>query len=324
LPNSGLSMNSNNGPNKPTVFVAGSTGMVGRSIVKRLLRSGYPLVDAAAPRPDLRNQEAAHDLIARLAPDWIFLAAAKVGGIQANITYPADHIYDNLMIETNVIHASYQSKVKKLLFLASSCIYPRDAPQPMKEEHLLSGYLEPTNEPYAVAKIAGIMTARSYARQHGMNCISILPANLYGPHDRFDLENGHVVASLIRKMDEAKRSDAVSVEIWGSGEPRREFLHVSDLADAAVYLMETYDSEEIINVGSGRDSTIRELALLIKEIVGFRGEITFNESRPDGVPRKLLDVSRLTALGWRPTIPLREGLASTYRWYQENRHLLRT
>jgi len=317
-------MNPSTSRKKPTVFVAGSTGMVGRAIVRRLLQSGYPIVDAPSPRPDLRNQEAAHALIAQLAPDWVFLAAAKVGGIHANVTYPADFIYDNLMIQTNVMHACYLSGVKKLLFFGSSCIYSRDAPQPTKEEHLLGGYLEPTNEPYAIAKIAGIITARSYNRQHGANFISVLPANLYGPYDNFDLDNAHVIPALLRKMDAAKSAGAASVEVWGSGEPRREFLHVHDLADAAVFLMENYDSDEIINVGSGQDRTIRELALLIREIVGFHGEIGFNRSCPDGISRKLLDVSRLTALGWRSSIPLQEGLASTYRWYEENQHMLRT
>jgi len=316
-------MNQSIGEKKPVALVVGSTGMVGRAICQRLRRSGYPLAGAPTPRGDLRNQEVAHALTSQLAPDWVFLAAAKVGGIHANNTYPADFIYDNLMIQTNVIHASYLCGVKKLLFLGSSCIYPREAPQPIKEEHLLSGYLEPTNEPYAIAKIAGIITARSYNRQHGTNFISVMPTNLYGPYDRYDVENSHVVPALIRKMDDAKKAGADHVEVWGSGEPRREFLHVDDLADAAVFLMENYDSSEIINIGTGEDITIRELAFLIKETVGFRGEIRFDRSRPDGTPRKLLDVSRLTALGWRHSIPLKEGLASTYKWYLENQHSLR-
>jgi GDP-L-fucose synthase len=321
--NGRIPMNQNVGKEKPVVLVLGSTGMVGRAIRRRLVRSGYPLAETPTSRCDLRNQAEANALISEIAPDWVVLAAAKVGGIHANNTYPAAFIYDNLMIQTNVMHASFLCQVKKLLFLGSSCIYPRDAPQPIKEEHLLSGYLEPTNEPYAIAKIAGIITARSYNRQHGTNFISLMPTNLYGPHDRYDLENSHVIPALIRKMDDAKRARAGHVEIWGSGRALREFLHVDDLADAAVFLMENYNSHEIINIGTGEDITIHQLALLIKETVGFEGEIRFDLSRPDGTPRKLLDVSRLTSLGWRYSIPLKEGLASTYTWYRENRHLAR-
>ncbi len=299
------------------VFVAGSTGMVGSAIYRRLVKDGYNVLTGPVPRVDLRHQEWALALLKDLAPDWVFLAAAKVGGIHANNTYPASFIYDNLMIETNVIHASYLAGVKKLMFLGTSCIYPRLASQPMKEEELLGGYLEPTNKAYAIAKIAGIVMAQSYNSQYGTNFVSVMPTNLYGPNDNFDLANSHVIPALIRKTHEAKIGAADYLEVWGTGRPRREFLHVDDLADACVFLMERYDSSEIINIGTGTDVTIRELALLIKEVVGFDGDIRFNESMPDGTPRKLLDISRVSALGWKPSIPLREGLASTYAWYVE-------
>jgi GDP-L-fucose synthase len=251
------------------------------------------------------------------------LAAAKVGGIHANFTYPADFIYINLMIECNVLHAAYKVGVKKVLFLGSSCIYPKLAPQPMKEEHLLTGPLEPTNTPYAVAKIAGIVMAQSYNRQYGTNFIAVMPCNLYGFNDNFDLENSHVVPALLRKTHEAKVSGAKYVEIWGSGSPMREFLHVDDLADACVFLMENYNSSEIVNIGTGTDRTIRELALLIKDVVGYKGEIRFDPGKPDGMPRKLVDVSRITAMGWKPSISLREGLEATYAWLLENQDRLR-
>ncbi|MEJ2717654.1 MAG: GDP-L-fucose synthase [Deltaproteobacteria bacterium] len=305
------------------IYVAGATGMVGSAIVRRLRQDGYPLVGDRIPRVDLRDQKAAHQLLGELTPDWVFVAAAHVGGIDANNTYPADFIYDNLMIQTNVIHASYEAGVGKLLFLGSSCIYPRLAPQPMKEEHLLSGYLEPTNEPYAIAKIAGIITARSYNRQYGTHFISVMPTNLYGPRDNFNLKTSHVVPALMRRMHEAKNADAAYVEVWGSGRPRREFLHVDDLADACLFLMEAYDSSDLINIGTGTDITIGELALMMKEIVGFSGEIRFNPAMPDGTPRKLLDVSRMTALGWQASTPLREGLAMTYEWFVANEEKLR-
>jgi len=307
------------------VFVAGETGMVGSAIIRRLERDeGYEILRGPVPRVDLRNQQQAHDLIHALKPDWVFLAAARVGGIYANDTFPAQFIYDNLAIETNVMHAAYCSEVEKLLFLGSACIYPRLAPQPIKEEYLLSGYLEPTNEPYAVAKIAGLIMARSYNREYGTDFISVMPTNLYGFNDNFNLQNSHVIPALIRKFHEAKQGRLDSVEVWGTGNASREFLHVDDLADACLFLMETYDSNELINIGTGQDVTIRGLAEMIKEIVGFQGECRFNTDAPDGMPRRVLDVSRLTALGWLPSISLREGLRVTYRWYVENEDRLRT
>jgi len=308
---------------KTRVFVAGATGMVGSALSRHLARKGYELISGPKPRADLTDQRATVNLLKDLRPDWLFLAAAKVGGIQANATFPADFIYINLMIQTNVLHSAYLAGVKKLLFLGSSCIYPKFAPQPMKEEHLLSGHLEPTNEPYAIAKIAGIIMAQSYNRQYGTNYISVMPSNLYGPNDNFDLENSHVVPALLRKTHEAKMAGAKSLEIWGTGAPLREFLHVEDLADACVFLMENYDSSETVNVGAGTDLSIRELALLVKVVVGYDGEIRFNPDKPDGMPRKLLDVSKIRALGWQPSIALREGLESTYGWYLENEGRLR-
>jgi GDP-L-fucose synthase len=303
---------------KPRVLVAGATGMVGSAIVRRLEQGHYPIEKGPTPRMDLCEQAEVRELIKGIRPDWIFLAAARVGGIKANSIYPADFIYNNLMIQTNVLQAAYEHGVKKLLFLGSSCIYPKLAAQPIKEEYLLSGPLEPTNEPYAVAKIAGIIMAQSYNRQFGTNYISVMPTNLYGPHDNFDLENAHVIPALLRKTHEAKIRGNTFVEVWGSGEPCREFLHVDDLADACVFLMEHYDSGEIVNIGSGTDISIRELALTIKNVVGFKGEIRFNTYMPDGTPRKLLDVTRLNGLGWKPSKSFEQGLAETYRWYLEN------
>jgi len=312
------------GNDKPLrVFVAGSTGMVGSAIARRLRQGPYELLTGPVPRIDLRNQAAAHSLLAELRPDWVVLAAAKVGGIRANMDYPADFIYDNLAIQSNVIHGAYLAGVKRLVFLGSSCIYPRLAPQPMNEECLLSGYLEPTNEPYAIAKISGLIMARSYNRQYGTQYISVIPTNLYGPNDTFDIAGSHVIPGLIRKTHEAKIAGASHVEVWGSGNPRREFLHVDDVADACAFLMERYASNEIVNVGAGVDITIRDLATLIAEVVGFEGGLRFNPAQPDGMPRKLLDVSRMTALGWTPTISLRAGLASTYRWFLENQDQLK-
>lgn len=303
---------------RPKVYVAGATGMVGTALCRRLQRSGYPLV-LPETRVDLRDQQATEQLIRRLAPDWIMIAAAKVGGIYANKTYPAEFIYDNLMIQTNIMHAAYQVGVSKLLFLGSSCIYPRLAPQPMSEDYLLSGYLEPTNMPYAIAKIAGIVMAQAYRAQYGMNCISVMPANLFGPNDHFHPLHSHVVAALMLKMHQAKEQGRPFVEAWGTGEPRREFLHVDDMADACVFLMEHYDSSEIVNIGRGEDISVRELAEMIKDIVEFKGKIRFDPSMPDGTPRKLLDITKLTALGWRPSIPLREGLEQTYHWFLAHR-----
>jgi GDP-L-fucose synthase len=274
-------------------------------------------------RVNLTDQKAVHGLLEELRPDWVFLAAARVGGIYANSTYPAEFIYTNLMIEANVIHASYMAGVKKLLFLGSSCIYPRDAPQPMKEEYLLSGYLEKTNTPYAVAKIAGIVMVQSYNRQYGTSFIPVMPSNLFGPNDNYNLKDSHVVPAMLRKTHEAKCSGADFVEIWGSGNPLREFLYVDDLADACLFIMENCDSAELLNIGTGSDLSIRELALMIKDIVGFTGEIRFNPEMPDGTPRKLLDVSRLNALGWKPSKSLREGLTEAYRWYVQNESIAR-
>lgn len=315
-------MTSENG-HKPTVFVAGSTGMVGSAICRRLQQDDYTVLTGPSPHVDLRNQDEARRLIKELKPDWVMLAAAKVGGIKANHSYPADFIYDNLMIGANVIHSSLLGGVEKMLFLGSSCVYPKLASQPMKEEYLLSGYLEPTNEPYAVAKIAGIITAQSYNRQHATNFICAMPANLYGPHDNFDPENSHVIPGLIRKTHEAKLNAVEHMEVWGTGNPTREFLHVDDLADACLFLMENYDSGEIVNIGTGAETRIRDLAVLIRDIVGFQGEIRFNTAMPDGTPRRLLDSSRLTSLGWKPAISLEKGLASTYEWYLANKHLKR-
>lgn len=309
--------------NKPSVFVAGAAGMVGSAICRRLGALGYPLLRESGPRTDLRDQEATRKLIEDMKPGWVFIAAAKVGGIHANSAYPAEFIYDNLMIQTNLIHASHIYGVKKLLFLGSSCIYPKMAPQPLKEEYLLSDYLEPTNEAYAVAKIAGIMTAKSYATQYNMNCVSVMPTNIYGPGDNFHLENAHVIPAIMRKMHEAKKNSAPQVRLWGTGDPLREFLHVDDLASACVFLMENYDSWEIVNIGSGREFTIRKLAELVRDVVGYEGELYFDSSMPDGTPRKLLDVTKLTGLGWRPSIMLEAGLKETYRWFLENEERLR-
>jgi GDP-L-fucose synthase len=300
------------------IYVAGHRGLVGSGILRRLERAGFKnLVVRSRRELDLLRQEQVETFFGEERPEYVFLAAAKVGGIWANATFPADFIYSNLVIETNIIHASYLFDVKKLLFLGSSCIYPKHCPQPMKEEYLLSGYLEPTNEPYAVAKIAGIKLCQSYNRQYGTRFISIMPTNLYGPGDNFDLKTSHVLPALIRKFHEAKVNGDGSVEIWGTGSPRREFLYVDDLADACLFLMNQYEGDDIINVGVGRDQSIRELAELVGEIVGFEGELRFDPAQPDGTPLKLLDVSRLTALGWQARTPLREGIKQAYQWYLE-------
>lgn len=301
------------------IYLAGHQGLVGSAIHRKLSAAGFERIITRTFRElDLRSQPAAAEFFAAEKPEYVFLAAAKVGGILANNTYPAEFIHDNLAIQTNVLHQSYLHGVKKLLFLGSSCIYPKLAPQPMKEEHLLTGVLEPTNEPYAIAKIAGIKMCQAYNRQYGTRFISVMPTNLYGPNDNFDLQTSHVLPALIRKFHEAKINNRAFVEIWGSGLPRREFLHVEDLAAACLFLMQRYDGSEIVNIGVGEDITIKDLALLIKEIVGFEGELRFDSGKPDGAPRKLLDVSRLHALGWKAAISLREGISAAYRWYREN------
>ena len=300
------------------IYIAGHRGMVGSAILRNLKNKGYDnFVLRTSGELDLRSQQQVQDFFAEQKPDYVFLAAAKVGGIQANNVYRADFLYENLMIQNNVIHQSYVQGVKKLQFLGSSCIYPKMAPQPLKEEYLLTGTLEPTNEPYAIAKIAGIKLCEAYRAQYGCHFISVMPTNLYGPNDNYDLNNSHVLPALIRKFHEAKVQNDPSVEIWGTGSPKREFLHVDDLAEACIYLMEHYDEPELVNIGTGEDISIRDLALLIKGIVGFQGELTHDTSKPDGTPRKLMDVSKLHSHGWKHQIGLREGIASVYEQYQE-------
>ena len=302
------------------IYVAGHQGLVGSAICRRLRAEKYAnIVTAARPQVDLLNQAAVDKFFAAEKPEYVFLAAAKVGGIVANATYPAEFLRENLLIQTNVIDAAYRSGAKKLLFLGSSCIYPKFAPQPIREDSLLTGALEPTNEAYAIAKIAGLKMAQAYRQQYGFHAISLMPTNLYGPFDNFDPESSHVVPALIRRFDEAAQRDAPEVTLWGTGTVRREMMHVDDLADASVFLMRRYDELAIINVGIGEDVTIRELAELVAEITGFRGRIVQDTSKPDGTPRKLLDVSRLNALGWKARIPLREGLERTYRWFKGQR-----
>ena len=305
------------------IYVAGHRGLAGSAIARRLQAGGYGnVVTRTHAELDLTDAAAVRDFFAGEKPSHVFLAAAKVGGILANSTQPAEFIYENLAIQTNVIEAARRSGVKKLMFLGSSCIYPKHAPQPMKEEHLLSGQLEPTNEPYAVAKIAGIKMCAAYNKQYGTDYLSVMPTNLYGPGDRYDLQNGHVAAALMRRMHEAKAANARTVTIWGSGTPRREFLYSHDFADAVVFLMERHsarDLGEFINVGTGSDLTIAELAAEIAAVVGFKGELVYDRSKPDGTPRKLLDVSRLTKLGWKARTPLREGLERAYKAMCENR-----
>jgi GDP-L-fucose synthase len=298
------------------IFLAGHRGLVGSAIQRRLEQGGYTnLILRSRRELDLRDQSSVDAFFAQERPEYVFLAAAKVGGILANSLYPADFIVSNLRIQTNVIDAAYRNGVKKLEFLGSSCIYPKFAPQPIKEEYILTGELEPTNEPYAIAKIAGIRMLQAYRAQYGFNGISLMPTNLYGPGDNFDLETSHVLPAMLRKFHDARMRGAREVVLWGTGSPRREFLHVDDLASAAVYLMSNYDGEQIVNVGVGKDITIRELAEMVREITGYEGNIAFDPSRPDGTPRKILDVSRLTELGWQPSIALREGIAKTYQWY---------
>lgn len=301
------------------IFVAGHKGLVGSAIVRRLQADGYSEL-LLRPRQELNltDRQEVDRFFANEKPDYVFLAAAKVGGILANSQYPADFIRDNLAIELNVIDAAWRHGTKKLEFLGSSCIYPKFAPQPIKEEYLLTGELEPTNEWYAVAKIAGIKLCQAYRKQYGFSAISLMPTNLYGPGDNFDLNTSHVLPALLRKFHEAKQEGRPEVVIWGTGKPRREFLHVDDLAAAAVFLMQHYDEPGIVNVGTGEDVTIAELATLVKEITGFSGKLTFDTAKPDGTPRKLLDVSRLHNLGWRHSIDLRSGITSAYEWFLDN------
>lgn len=298
------------------IYVAGSKGLVGSAIVRALRQRGFTnLLLPTSQDLDLRSQAAVEAFFATEKPDYVFLAAAKVGGIQANNTYRAEFLYDNLMIEANIIHSAYLHGVRKLLFLGSSCIYPKLCPQPMAESSLLTGPLEPTNEPYAIAKIAGLKLCENYQRQYGVNFISAMPTNLYGINDNFDLANSHVLPALMRKFHSAKVANAPNAEVWGSGTPLREFLFVDDLADALLFLMEHYDGLEFVNVGTGEEVSIRELAETIKAVVGFEGDITFDATKPDGTPRKLQDVSRLKALGWEAQTSLKEGIEKTYAWF---------
>lgn len=300
------------------IYIAGHRGMVGSAIERKLIQEGYTnLVFKTSSELDLRSQEAVAHFFKIEQPEYVFLAAAKVGGIQANNIYRADFIYENLMIQNNVIHQSYLNKVKKLIFLGSSCIYPKLAPQPLKEEYLLTGLLEPTNEPYAVAKIAGIKMCESYRLQYGCNFISVMPTNLYGPNDNYDLKNSHVLPALISKFHTAKVTKAAQVEVWGSGTPKREFLHVDDLAAACFFLMQNYNDLEFVNIGSGEDISIKDLALLVKEVIGFEGEIVFDTSKPDGTPRKLMDVSKLEKLGWKYAIALKDGIMAVYNQVED-------
>ncbi|MCB0515879.1 MAG: GDP-L-fucose synthase [Chitinophagales bacterium] len=298
---------------KDKIFVAGHRGMVGSAIVRNLRSKGYEnIIERSSAEVDLTNQAATAKFFAEEKPDYVFLAAAKVGGIQANNMYRADFIYQNLMIEANVIHQAYKNEVKKLLFLGSSCIYPKMSPQPIKESYLLTGTLEATNQPYALAKIAGIEMCDAYRKQYGCNFISCMPTNLYGPNDNYDLQNSHVLPALLRKFIEAKKNNVVEVEIWGTGTPKREFLHVDDLADACVFLMNHYNEAQWVNIGVGEDVSIKELAEMIKNTVGYKGNLRFNTEKPDGTPRKLLDVSFLHNLGWKHQISLQDGIASVY------------
>ncbi len=305
---------------KSKIYLAGHRGLVGSAIKRKLESKGYSnLIFRTHGELDLTNQQAVNEFFEREKPEYVFLAAAKVGGILANNTYPAEFIYENLMIEANIIHASYRNGVKKLLFLGSSCIYPKLAPQPLKEEYLLTGPLEETNEAYAIAKIAGIRLCKHYNQQYGTNFISVMPTNLYGPNDNFDLETSHVMPALIRKFHEAKVKNEPEVVIWGTGKPLREFMHVDDMADACVHLMEKYNTDgigEFVNIGVGKDITIGELSEVIKEIVGFEGTVRKDLSKPDGTPQKLLDITKLSSLGWKAKISLRDGIEQTYEWYQ--------
>ncbi|MGB5973343.1 MAG: GDP-L-fucose synthase [Nodosilinea sp.] len=298
------------------IYVAGSGGLVGSALVRTLQAQGYTnLLRPSSQALDLRRQAAVDDFFAAEKPEYVFLAAAKVGGIQANNTYRAEFLYNNLMIEANLIDSAYRHGVKKLLFLGSSCIYPKLCPQPMREEYLLSGALEPTNEPYAIAKIAGLKLCENYCRQYGVSFISAMPTNLYGLNDNFDLANSHVLPALMRKFHEAKVKGEPTVTVWGTGTPLREFLYVDDLADALVFLMSAYDEVDFVNVGTGQEVSIKELALTMKAVVGYEGELVFDTTKPDGTPRKLLDVSRLSAAGWQATTDLKSGIEQTYAWF---------
>jgi GDP-L-fucose synthase len=300
------------------IYIAGHKGMVGSAIKRKLEAEGYNnIITRSSQELNLIDQQAVQEFFEAEKPDHVFLAAAKVGGIVANNTYRADFLYENLMIQNNVIHESYRQGVKKLMFLGSSCIYPKLAPQPLKEEYLLTGSLEPTNEPYAIAKIAGIKMCESYRSQYGCNFISVMPTNLYGPHDNYDLKNSHVLPALIRKFHEAKMESKPTVEIWGSGSPRREFLHADDLAEAILFLMLHYHEPGIINIGTGEDVTIKELAYIIKNITGYEGNLKFDTSKPDGTPRKLMDITKLNNLGWKYKIGLEEGIKKVYEEYRE-------
>lgn len=300
------------------IYVAGHRGLVGSAIIRNFKKKGYTnIICRTHSELDLTNQSAVRIFFEKEKPEYVFLAAAHVGGINANNNYPADFIYINMEIQNNVIKAAHDFKVKKLLFLGSSCIYPKMCPQPIKEEYLLSGYLEPTNEAYALAKISGLKMCQFFKRQYGDNFISCMPTNLYGPNDNFDLETSHVMPALIRKFHEAKVNNSSFVEVWGTGKPLREFLYVDDMADGCVYLMENYDGEEHVNIGTGKEVTIGELASMIKEVVGFEGELRFNSSKPDGTPRKLLDISKLEGLGWKYSVELRNGIEESYKWFNK-------
>jgi len=300
------------------IYVAGHRGMVGSAIVRKLRKEGYKnIITRTSSELDLRSQEEVNTFFDEQKPDYIFLAAAKVGGILANNTYRADFLYDNLLIEANIIHAAYQHKAEKLLFLGSSCIYPKMAPQPLKEEYLLTGLLETTNEPYAIAKITGIKLCEAYRDQYGCNFISAMPTNLYGQGDNYHPGNSHVIPGLIRKFHEAKVQNKEQVEIWGTGTPFREFMYVDDVADASLFLMKPYNEKSFVNIGAGIDITIKDLAILIKEITGFTGDLAFDHSKPDGTPRKLMDVSKLSALGWKYTVHLKDGLKKAYSFFQQ-------
>ncbi len=304
---------------KSRIYVAGHKGMVGSAIVRKLKAKGYEnIIERTRQELDLTNQQQVEVFFDENKPEYVFLAAAKVGGISANSTYPADFILENLLIECNIIKSAYRHNVKKLMFLGSSCIYPKMCPQPIKEEYLLTGPLEPTNEAYALAKISGLKMCQYFNQQYGTNFISVMPTNLYGPNDNFDLETSHVLPALMRKIYDGKINGKKSVELWGTGKPLREFLHVDDMADACVFLMESYNGNEFFNVGTGKDLSIKELSEMLRDVIGYKGELVFNPEKPDGTPKKLLDVSKLEQLGWKAKIDLRDGIKQTYEWFLDN------